>query len=57
MFPFCGKSKNLLIDVKKDEIIDRGVKELLYFATNEIDWRKQYMIGLDVWNYNKYWIN
>ena len=57
MFPFCGESKNQLINFKKQEIIDRGVFQLLYFVKNEIQFRIQYMIGLDIWHYDKYWAN
>ena len=40
LVPFCRKSKNKLIDPNKIEIIDRGIKELLYFPQNEIEFRR-----------------
>ena len=57
IFSFCGESKNRLINVKNQEIIDRGVKQLLFFVKNEVEFRRQYMIGLDLWNYDIYWYN
>ena len=38
--PFCGESKNKLINPNKIEIIDRGIGELLYFPQAETKFRR-----------------
>lgn len=52
-----GNSTNVLISEARYEIIDRGVDRLIYDPTYETNLRKQYVVALDVWNLDHFWIN
>ena len=57
IIPFIGKESHNTLSLTKSEAIDRGVSRIIYDPTYETVNRKQYIVAIDVWNLDMYWIN
>lgn len=44
-----------MVDNMNSEIIDRTINQIMYNPNGEMSQRRQYMITLDVWNFNIFW--
>ena len=54
---FCGKAQNNAMNPKKSEIINRGPDYVLYFPQSEKQFRRSYVVAIDVWNLDLFWQN
>lgn len=52
IIPFVGDEVNNLVTRTEYEAIDRGVTRIVYDPSYEIVRRKQYIVMVDVWNYD-----
>lgn len=53
----CGQRKNNYLNENSTQILIRGTSSLWYYPENEISFRAEYSVVVDVWNYNIYWRN
>ena len=54
---FCGNKTNIIANDQKQEIIERTVTDMIFYAKGEQTQRREYKITIDVWNFNAYWMN
>ena len=54
---FCGNKTNIIANDQRQEIIERTVTNMIFYAKGEETQRREYKITIDVWNFNNYWKN
>lgn len=57
IIPYIGSESHQTISRTKSEAIDRGIDRVVYDPSYETMPRKSYVVAIDVWNFDQYWIN